>query len=150
MSESILKTLKDEHRHVRELILKVKEASDVGVKKELYLKLKEELILHMEGEERTLYSHLIDDVNDEEAEEVALQAEDEHQEMKVLLSKLDNIGIENDEWDINFFHLSNLIEIHVQEEEDALFAEAKQDFSKEELIDFGDEYQDVKLHTELY
>ena len=150
MSESILNTLRHEHRQADELMVKIEHARDIAFKKEIYLRLKNELILHMEGEEATLYAHLIEDVRDEEAEEVALHAEDEHQEIKDLLSRLDNIGIEDEDWDTTFKKLHSCIRQHVEEEESDLFAEAKQDFSKEELVEFGDEFEDAKLHVDLH
>ncbi len=150
MSESILNALREEHRQTEELMVQIEMAKDVVLKKELYLKLKEDLIPHMEGEERTIYAHLIEDVHDEEAEEVALHAEDEHQEVKDLFSKLDNIGIESDEWDSTFRKLQQCVRKHVEEEESDLFAEAKEDFSKEELIEFGDEFLEAKQQVNLY
>lgn len=150
MSESILKKLREEHQHVDELMNHIENSKDVVQKKELYLLMKEELILHMEGEEQTLYAHLIEDVHDEEAEEVALHAEDEHLRVKTLLSKLDNIGIESDEWDSTFRELCLAVREHVEEEESALFAEAKEDFSKSELMEFGDEFEEAKQHVRPY
>lgn len=150
MSDSILNTLREEHRHVDEVMNQIEGATDVVRKKELYLQMKEELILHMEGEEKTIYAHLIEDVHDEEAEEVAQHAEDEHHQVKKLLSKLDNIGIESDEWDSTFRQLKDSIRKHVEEEESALFAEAKEDFSKEELVEFGDEFEEAKQHVQPY
>ena len=150
MSESILNTLREEHRHTEEIMVQIENAKDIVHKKELYLLLKEELIPHMEAEELTIYAHLIEDVHDEEAEEVALHAEDEHQEMKGLLGKLDSIGIESDEWDATFRRLQQCVRQHVEEEESDLFAEAKEDFSKEELMEFGDEFAEVKQHINLY
>lgn len=146
MSESILNTLRAEHRHSEEVMLQIERTKDVVHKKELYLQLKEELLSHMEGEERTLYAHLIDDVHDEEAEEVALQAEDEHQEARDLMTKLDNMGIETLGWETTFKELKECILQHVEEEESALFAEAKEDFSREELLEFGDEFLEAKQH----
>lgn len=150
MSESILNTLREEHRQVEKLLSQIETSPDVVAKKELYLQLKDVLIPHMEGEEQTIYAHLIDDVHDEEAEEVAMHAEEEHSEVKDLLSKLDNIGIENNEWNTTFQLLKKNILKHVEEEEGALFAEAKEDFSKEELMEFGDEFEDAKQHIQPY
>lgn len=150
MSESILNTLREEHRQIDEILTQIESTTDIVRKKELYLQLKDELIPHMEGEEITLYAHLIEDVHDEEAEEVAQHAEDEHYEMKQLLGKLDNIGIESDEWDSTFRALKEAMRNHIEEEENELFAEAKEDFSKEELIEFGDEFEDAKQHVQPY
>ncbi len=70
--------------------------------------------------------------------------------MKSLLGKLDNIGIESDEWDSTFRALKEAVQKHVEEEESALFAEAKEDFSKEELMEFGDEFAEAKQHVQPY
>jgi len=150
MSESILNTLKAEHRLIESILIQISACTDVVRKKELYLQLKDALIPHMEGEERTIYAHLIEDVHDEEAEEVAQHAEDEHQEVKELLAKLDNTVIESEEWDTLFNLLKSRFSKHVDEEESELFAEAKEDFSKEELMEFGDEFIEAKQHISPY
>ena len=150
MSESILITLRQEHRQAAATIEQIQLCKDVVRKKELYLQLRDQLIPHMEGEERTIYAHLMEDVHDEEAEEVAQLAESDHQEIKDLFSKLDNMGIENEKWDSTFKSLKERVSKHVEEEESALFAEAKADFSKEELIELGDEFEEAKLHISPY
>ena len=150
MSESILTTLREEHRQVARTMDQIKTCKDIVLKKELYLQLKDELIPHMEGEERTIYAHLIEDVQDEEAEEVAQLAETEHQEVKNLLSDLDGMSIESEKWDCTFKTLTECIAKHVEKEESALFAEAKEDCSKEELIEFGDEFIEAKQHISPY
>jgi hemerythrin-like domain-containing protein len=149
MSESILNKLREEHRQVAQVMSQIEECQDVVRKKELYLLLKEILIPHMEGEEQTLYSHLRNDVHDEEAEELAEHAGEEHREVKFLFAKLDNIGIESDEWDSTFAEMKAAVEKHVDEEESELFTEAKEDFSKEELMEFADDFDEIKHHTSL-
>jgi iron-sulfur cluster repair protein YtfE (RIC family) len=148
MSESILNTLREEHRQSEHLMELIERCEDVAQKKELYLQLKSELILHMKGEEQTLYVHLMDDVGDKEAGKLAQQADAEHQEVKDLLSRLDNTGIESPEWKMLFQLLKDNFHKHVEEEENALFSEAKEDFSKEELEDFGDEFKEAKSHID--
>lgn len=150
MGESILNTLRAEHRQFESTIQLIEKSKDVVRKKELYLQLKDELIPHMEGEERTIYAHLIEDVHDEEAEEVAQLAETEQQEIKDLLGQLDNLGIENEKWEPTFRRIKECIRKHVAEEESALFAEAKEDFTKEELIELGDEFIEAKQHISPY
>lgn len=148
MSESILNTLREEHRQTEHLMELIDRCEDVAQKKELYLQLKAELMLHMKGEEQTLYAHLMDDVGDEEAEELAQHADEEHREVKNLLARLDNTGIESPEWKMLFQLLKENVQKHVEEEESALFTEAKEDFSKEELEDFGNEFEEAKSHID--
>ena len=104
----------------------------------------------MEGEERSIYSHLINDIHDEEAEEVAEHAEQDHERIKKLIGRLDNILIESDEWDSTFRQLCQNFRKHVKDEETALFAEAKEDFTKEELIEIGEEFLEIKQQISSY
>lgn len=150
MSESILKTLRDEHRHAEGIIIQVENSTDIVQKKELYLQLKEVLIPHMEGEERSIYSHLINDLHDEEAEEIAEHAMQDHQKIKGLLARLDNILVESDEWDSTFRLISQFFRNHVKVEEAELFKEATEDFSQNELIEIGDEFVEAKTQITPY
>jgi iron-sulfur cluster repair protein YtfE (RIC family) len=144
MGESILVKLREGHQTIKDLINQTEKATDVVQKKELYLQVKDEMISHMDGEEKTIYRHLIEDVGNEESEEVAHDAEDEHEEMRNLCEKLDNIHIESKDWESTFHRLKKHFLDHIQKEESALFAEAREDFSKEELMDFGEEYENAK------
>ena len=144
MGESILVKLREEHQTIRDLLQKTEKAVDVAQKKELYLQAQDEIISHMDSEEKTIYRHLIEDVGNEESEEVAHDAEDEHEEIRNLFEKLDNTHIETKDWDTAFHQLKKQFLDHIQNEENALFAEAREDFSKEELMDFGEEYENAK------
>ena len=149
MSETILSKLLEDHQNIKDLMNKVMSMKDVVQRKDLYLQFKNDLLPHMEGEEKTLYTHLIEDVGGEEAEEVAHDAESEHEEMKNLLERLDNLGVENDLWEATFRDLRDHFLDHVAREESSLFDEAKEDFSKEELMDFGEEFEEAKLQSSL-
>jgi iron-sulfur cluster repair protein YtfE (RIC family) len=144
MSQSILNTLRDDHRHIEGILIQIQACNEIVEKKSLYLQLEEELFPHMAGEEKSIYVHLMKDVHDEEAEEVAQRSINEHKAIKNLLAKLDNMGIESDEWDSTFRKLSETVKKHIKDEERVLFTEAKVDFSVEELVEFGDEFNEVK------
>ena len=149
MSQSILNTLREEHRYIEGIVIQILACNEIVEKKSLYLQLEEELFPHMAGEEKTIYVHLMKDVHDEEAEEVAQRSINEHEGIRNLFAKLDNIGIESDEWDSTFRKLSEAVRKHIKEEERVLFTEAKVDFSVEELVEFGDEFIEVKQHMSL-
>lgn len=150
MSESILKTLKEEHQKLLKFYDQITNSKDVVQKKDLYLQMKELLIYHLEAEEKTIYAHLIEDVQDEDAEEIALNSVETHQKIKDQLLRIDNIGIESDEWDSTFRQMGSTLLGHIEEEENSLFAEAKEDFTREELLELGDEFEDAKLHINPY
>lgn len=150
MEETILSKMKDEHRELQILLLRVERCKDPQKKQEYYEDMKRVLIPHMEGEEQTIYSKLRNDVHDENAEEVANDAVYEHQEIKDMLSMLDDIDIGNEEWNELFSDLKESIQLHVEEEETQLFPEAKEDFSREELINFASEFEEAKSHASFH
>jgi hypothetical protein len=149
MRETILNKLKQEHRQVEFLMAQIEHCHDVAQKKDLYLELEALLLAHMEGEERTLYSELKLLDTDEAAFQLANRADQEHRLVKELMASLDQIGIENQEWKRLFDELKMRILEHVEEEETELFAEAKDDFSSDELADFAEEFEKLKHQISL-
>lgn len=149
MSQNILRTLRAEHQQARSLLERIPDQQDPARKKELYLLLREELVLHMKGEEKTLYAHLAHDTHDSKAEELAQQADREHEGIKSLLSQIDNTGIEQAEWAMLFDKLKTRLIHHIEAEEKTIFSEAKEDFTHEELKEIGDEFEELKPLLDL-
>jgi hypothetical protein len=147
MGETILLKIKEHHQTIRTIITKIENETNLEAKKELYLELSQELSTHMESEEKTIYKHLTEDVGDEEAEEIAHDAFDEHEEIRFLIDQLDKLSIENKNWDETFDKLAKTFIEHQIKEEVSLFAEAREEFSKQELIDFGEEFEEVKIDS---
>lgn len=147
MEETILSKLKEEHREIQLLMLKVERCKDETKKQEIFEELKRVLLPHMEAEEETIYAHLKSDVHEEIAEEIADEAYAEHEEIKDALSLLGETEFGNSDWDEMFSDLKENIQMHFEDEEADLFTEAKEDFSREELIEFKNEFEEVKGST---
>ena len=147
MNDTILKLLREEHRVIENLFHQIETSREISQKKEFYLILRETLTLHIVGEEKTLYTHLAQDINEEEAEDLAKKAVDDHQEIKNLFIKMDSTWIENPIWETTFQKLKSCFIKHINDEEAVLFKVAKEDFSKEELSEFADEFVEIKSHT---
>ena len=144
MNESILTTLHNEHKRTEGLINQIEKCLDIVQKKELYLQLKDEFLPHIESETRTLCSHLIKDIHSKQAVKVVEHAEDRYNEIRNLFIRLDNIIIESDEWESTFRKLNFTIRKHVNEDEAAIFEEAKMDFSQDKLIELGKEFAEIQ------
>ena len=148
VEDTILAKLKDEHRDIKSILNRMQRSSyDRQKMFELYEELKEVLIPHMEGEEQTLYSALRTDVYDETAAELANRADFEHQEVRDILTMMDGEDISTAEWKDLFESLLDLLYQHFEEEEKELFNEAKEDFSRDELVRIGVEYEEAKNHA---
>lgn len=148
MGQSILSRLHQDHLLIKRLLEKLTKANDEVEKKETYLQLKEELLSHMEGEEKTIYSHLIEDVGDEDAEKVGHDAEYEHDIIRALFEKLDNVPIVEQRWRTSLINLQEQILKHLVSEEQNLFKEALKDFSLEELTDYETVFNEIREHFE--
>ncbi len=149
MKENILNKLKAEHREVLALIKKIQSAKDLARKKDLFDEVYEALMGHMLGEEETIYAHLKKDAHEIAAEEVAMEAESEHQEIKEILERLAESGVDSISFDEEMNNLNSIVSDHILEEESDLFTEAKDDFSLTELQDFATEYEEAKNHLHL-
>jgi iron-sulfur cluster repair protein YtfE (RIC family) len=145
MSETIIVKIKESHQIIRKLFEETENEKNIEIKKDLYLQLKSELNAHMESEERTIYKHLTEDVGDEEAENIAHDAFDEHEQIRETIEELDKHTIENPRWKKMFENLKNEFIDHQLKEEISLFAEVREEFSKQELIEFGEEFEEVKI-----
>jgi hypothetical protein len=150
MEKTILNKLKEEHRGIQILLLRVERCKEGGKRTQVFEELKNVLLPHMEGEEQTLYAHLKNDVQVEKALEVAEEASFEHQSIKDLLAMLDKTDIRSAEWSELFSELKENLQLHFDEEEGQLFDEAKEDFSREELVQYSADYEEVKSHSHPY
>ncbi|HXH30673.1 MAG TPA: hemerythrin domain-containing protein [Bacteriovoracaceae bacterium] len=144
--ETILHKLKQEHQEVDALMSEIESCKDTRRKMKLYQQMKDSLLPHMEGEEKTLYARLRNEVHQELAEDIAQDADSEHQEVKDIIARLDEQDPKSPEWDRMFHSLKEHVRFHVAEEESELFEEAKEDFTREELIQIANEFEEVKSH----
>lgn len=140
MHESILSTLREEHRQIQMLLLKTERAQSLNKKKELHQELKDNLLIHMDGERRVLYSKLKTEVIDHDVANVVEDAEHESEEIKDLLQMLDEAEFGSEEWRELFEELKEQLQLHVEDVENRVFSEAKESFSREELENMEDEF----------
>lgn len=71
-------------------------------------------------------------------------AEEEHDEVKTLLSALGNHPIDSDQWMEQFGELKHAVSHHVQEEENEIFAKAKTLLSQDQANQLAAEMAALK------
>ncbi|HYX33451.1 MAG TPA: hemerythrin domain-containing protein [Oligoflexus sp.] len=130
-----LELLIAQHREVDALFAAYEEAGDKAyrTKEKIYEKVAEKIRLHAELEEKHFYPAAA-------RLEIALvrEAEEEHQVVKELLAKIDELAAEDSTFDAKVTVLRELIEHHVREEERELFPECKSKMSEEKLKEIGE------------
>jgi hemerythrin-like domain-containing protein len=135
--------LKADHTKVNEIFEQLEPTTERGVKtrEELFNKLKQELTIHAQIEEKVFYPVL------EEAgptHEIVLEAYEEHNLVKQLLEELDAMPKDSEEWKAKLTVLQENVEHHVEEEEGEMFPKAKRVLTAEQIQQLGDELQAAK------
>ena len=132
--------LKKDHKKVAQLFKEI-EAASGQTKKQLFARLKGELEVHAQVEERIFYPAL---ENKEEARDITLEAYEEHKVVKDLLGELASNSAPEDEWDAKLKVLRENVEHHVEEEEGELFSKARQALSKKAIEQIGADMEAAK------
>lgn len=126
----IMKRLAEEHGEVSMLLERCSKAEDPGEREELFLKIREELLSHAKAEEKIFYSRLMKSTESRELTEHSI---DEHREMEEIIDRLATMGYEGDDWAELFDELEQSFTEHVKEEENDLFAKAKDVLDDDEI-----------------
>lgn len=147
IASSILDQLKSEHNVVKKLFKKAENCEDY-LRKHALQEIKQELVPHARGEEKTIYSLLRQRLGKEKAskEDINLinEAYEEHRVVDDLLKELENIDSNNEKWPAHLKVIKENVEHHIEEEEKDLFNLIKKHFSKEYLIELKTAYMIAK------
>ncbi len=136
----IYQLLKKDHKEAKDLFQKIQ--SGEGDKMECFSKLKQELMIHMQGEEKLFYPIL---KKNQETKEKTEEGIEEHKEAKQMIKQLSSLKSGGDgEWESMIEELQEAIEHHVQEEEEELFPLAKHVLSKEQSTQIAEQFQQEK------
>ena len=131
-----IQLLKRQHREVEALFKKIEKARRAEPRRALLAELAANLKLHMTIEEEIFYP-AVQQLPVKKAEDMTLEAYEEHAVVKLVLAELPGVDPEDDRFDAKMTVLSELIEHHVDEEEDEMFKTAKK-LGRAELNALGD------------
>ncbi len=124
--------LKKDHNEVKDILEKLKESSKTAEKtrEKLFSQLKEELVPHMKAEESTFYQALMAGKN---GKQHALEAKEEHDLTALVCTQLDGMSVKEDVWTAKLKVLKDLVEHHIEEEEEEIFDIAQEEIKPEEF-----------------
>ncbi|MGZ7095894.1 MAG: hemerythrin domain-containing protein [Methanobacterium sp.] len=132
---SIINLLKKEHEKVKNLLNETIETRDTSK----YPQIQKELRIHMEGEENLLYPKTRDKITD-----LTLEAYEEHDLVKKELKDIDNLNINDEHWIPKMKVVKDLVEHHVEEEEEEYFPKSEELLGSDQLNQLGQKYKDWK------
>ena len=135
--------LKQDHDRVADLLEKIDKTTERGLKtrEDLFTKLKSELDVHAKIEETIFYPAI---ENEDETRDITLEAFEEHRLVKQLLSELESMSKDDEQWTAKFTVLKENVEHHVEEEEGEMFEKARKVLSKEDQETLGTRLEQAK------
>jgi hemerythrin-like domain-containing protein len=147
-----LELLKSQHREVEELFEKLEDAGDNAVKQkqQIFAAIAHKLECHAQIEERIFYPE-----GREVDEDTTLEAYEEHGVVRFLIDAIKGTDPSDETFKAKATVLKEVVEHHVEEEEDEFFPKMKKALGKERLKELGAELQaeferlDAELDPEL-
>ncbi|UAB82243.1 hemerythrin domain-containing protein [Marixanthomonas sp. SCSIO 43207] len=135
---NIFEAIRKDHDKQRELCKLVTSTSgDSKGRKEMWEKLKHELQVHADAEERSFYSPLI---HNDMMQEHARHGIAEHHEMDELIEKIDDTDLDSPAWLVYAKQLCDKVEHHLEDEEHTFFQLAGKVFTEKEKTTIAKEY----------
>lgn len=140
---NVLEVLHDDHAVAERLFSDLMRTSsaDKAKRQELFHTLKEALIKHSHAEEKVFYPLLRDK---KPAHDMIEHGLDEHHQVESLLSKMDNIPADSDDWLDTLETIHAKVKDHVEEEENDIFPKARQLLGEGELNELTGRFQRTK------
>ncbi len=135
--------LKKDHRLVKDLMEEFLGTDSTPKREQLFAKIRDELEIHAETEEKTFYA-AIKEKGGKGLKEKEHHAEDEHGEIRKFLHDMDAAEPGSEEWLIAFGELKHSVEHHVEEEEGELFEKAKKVLSESRAEALAKEMDELK------
>jgi hemerythrin superfamily protein len=133
-----IELLMADHRKVEDLFeqFEQEKESDEGTRREIAQQICTELTIHAQVEEELFYPWLRENLDDDDMEMVE-EAQVEHNTAKDLIAQLEGATDIDEQYNAKVKVLGEYIKHHVQEEENEIFAEVRDE--QEELDELGQE-----------
>ena len=132
--------LKKQHREVKALFKKVEGTDNPRTRRELMQEIASSLEGHTLIEEEIFYP-AVRGLETQKAEEMILEAYEEHHVVKLVLGELPRVNPEDERFEAKMTVLSELVQHHVEEEEKEMFKLA-QKLGKDELTSLGEQMEE--------
>ena len=132
--------LKKQHREVKSLFKQVESTENPKKRQNLMLQIAEKLKMHTSIEEEIFYP-AVKEIETKKAEEMVMEAYEEHHVVDLVLAELPKVDPQADTFEAKMTVLKELIEHHVEEEEEEMFPLAEKKFGKDRSRELADEMQ---------
>jgi iron-sulfur cluster repair protein YtfE (RIC family) len=128
--------LKKQHRQVEKLFMQCEKAEEPRQRRRLMDEIAEALKLHTRIEEEIFYP-AVRRMGTAKAEEMVDEAFEEHHVVDLVLAELPQVDPEDERFEAKLTVLSELVEHHVEEEEEEMFPMAEKKLGAERMKELG-------------
>ena len=132
--------LKKQHKEVKALFKKVENTENARERRRLMEEISSALEGHTTIEEEIFYP-AVRGLETQKAEEMVMEAFEEHHVVKLVLAELPQVDPEDERFEAKMTVLSELVEHHADEEEEEMFKVALK-LGKEELEELGERMEE--------
>jgi hemerythrin superfamily protein len=134
MAQQLFDLLKRDHRQVEKWMTQIEDGPE-NQREEIFTTLQDALEKHMQMEEKHFYPQL---KKISELKGMAVDAVEEHEQVKNFLSQLEDLDVDDDEWLSTFMDMRKGILHHVQDEEKKIFPGCTQYMKAQLLQEIGE------------
>jgi len=133
--------LAEEHGEVGSLMMHVSKTTDPKVRREHFPHIRAELLSHEKGELTEVYGVL---ANFEQMRGTVLAHNEQAHRLEKAIADVDAQDFASEEWGAAFARLFELVQAHVEEEENDFFPQAQQVIDEEESKEILQRYEAAK------
>jgi hemerythrin-like domain-containing protein len=139
-SEDAISMLKSDHTQVKRLLKQLSKTEEDAAdeRKELLARIETELKAHTQIEEEIFYPQFRDAAGDSDAH-LYFEAVEEHGLVDIVLPEMKETDSSSEEFAAKAKVLLDLVEHHIEEEEDQMFPKAKRALGKTTLQELGEQ-----------
>lgn len=135
--------LKKQHRQVEKLFKQGEKTEDPRQRRQIMEQIANELKLHTKIEEEVFYPAVRREMGTSKAEEMVDEAFEEHHVVDLVLAELPKVDPEDERFEAKMTVLSELVEHHVQEEEEEMFPMAEKKLGRDRLNELGQQMEQM-------
>ena len=136
--------LKAHHAKVKKLLKEMEEAEEADEREELLQTIEQELTVHTKIEEEIFYPAFREAAEKDEDQKLYLEALEEHHVVDLVLPEIKETDTESGEFAAKAKVLKDLVEHHIEEEEEDMFPRARKLMERDELKRLGERLEERK------
>ena len=136
-----LKHNSEEHEKAKDLAKQIENATDSNKKRKLFEELYIMIYAHHKAEEDVVFPDIMEKLDSEEDKEVVREMIEEHSIANYQFTVINKTGIENETWNAKFSALNEILEHHMDEEEDEFGKVARKAVSEEKREELLKEFE---------